>query len=102
MKKFGIVLVVLAILITVGIGIYFIFFNKPTYLKTELPFEKDDGKLLGVMYIGAQILAGIQQFDLVIDNVDVGPLGSFAFHDQSVPAGVLQLGTPDTAGVGAS
>lgn len=52
MKKFGIVLVVLAILITVGIGIYFIFFNKPTYLKTELPFEKDDGKLLGVMYIG--------------------------------------------------
>ncbi len=28
------------------------FFNKPTYLKTDLPFKKDDGKLLGIMYIG--------------------------------------------------
>ena len=46
-----------------------------------------------------QIFAGIQQLDLVIDDVDVGPLGSFTFHDQSVPAGVLQLGTPDTTGV---
>ena len=35
------------------------------------------------------------------DDVDVGPLGSFTFHDQSVPAGVLELGAPDAAGVGA-
>ena len=49
----------------------------------------------------AQVFTGIQQLDLVVDDVDVGPLGSFAFHDQSVPASVLQLGTPDTAGVGA-
>ena len=48
-----------------------------------------------------QIFAGIQQLDLVVNDVDVGPLGSFTFHDQSVPAGVLQLGTPDAAGVGA-
>lgn len=27
-------------------------FNKPTYLKIDIPFEKDDGKLLGIMYIG--------------------------------------------------
>ena len=52
MKKFGIVLIVLVILIVVSLGIYLIFFNKPGYLKTDLPFEKDDGKLIGIMYIG--------------------------------------------------
>lgn len=52
MKKFCIVLIVLVILVGVSIGIYLIFFNKPAYLKTELPFKKDDGKHLGIIYIG--------------------------------------------------
>ena len=49
----------------------------------------------------AQIFPGIQKLDLVVDNVDVGPLGSLALDDQGIPAGVLELGTPDAAGVGA-
>ena len=28
------------------------FFNKPTYLRANLPFVKDDGKILGIVYIG--------------------------------------------------
>lgn len=52
MKKSLVFLICLAILIVAGIAIYFMFFNKPTYLKNDLPFEKDDGKLLGVIYIG--------------------------------------------------
>ena len=49
----------------------------------------------------AHILPGIQQLDLVIGDADVGPLGGLALHDDGVPAGVLELGTPDAAGVGA-
>lgn len=52
MKKLVIGLIILAVLIAVSIGVYFIFFNNPTYLKTDLPFKKDDGKLLGIIYIG--------------------------------------------------
>ncbi len=52
MKKRWIALIGLIVLIVVSIGAYFIFFNKPTYLKTELPFKKDDGKHLGIIYIG--------------------------------------------------
>lgn len=52
MKKIVIILIAFVILITVGIGIYFILFNKPTYLKTDLPFKKDDGNLLGIIYVG--------------------------------------------------
>ena len=52
MKKIWGFLIGLIILITVSIGIYFIFFNKSAYLKIDLPFKKDDGKLLGIMYIG--------------------------------------------------
>ena len=72
--------------------------------------DGQNGGILAVLFLQllvqlfgeqTQVLAGIQQLDLVVNDVDVGPLGSFAFHDQSIPAGVLQLGTPDTAGVGA-
>jgi len=52
MKKSWIVLIFIVVLITVGVGVYFIFFNKPSYLKMDLPFEKDDGKFLGIIYIG--------------------------------------------------
>lgn len=52
MKKFCIALIGLVILVAVSLGIYLIFFNKPGYLKIELPFQKDDGNLLGIMYIG--------------------------------------------------
>ena len=45
-------LIGIVILITVSIGVCFIFFNKPAYLKTELPFKKTDEKHLGIMYIG--------------------------------------------------
>ena len=48
-----------------------------------------------------QIFPGIQQLDLVIDDIDVGPVGSLALHNDGIPAGVLQLGAPDAAGVGA-
>ena len=47
------------------------------------------------------IFPGIQQLNLIVVNVDVGPVGSFTFHNDGIPTGVLQLGTPDTAGVGA-
>ena len=49
----------------------------------------------------AAVFPGIQQLDLVVHNVDVGPVGSFTLYDDGIPAGVLQLGTPDAAGVGA-
>ena len=52
MKKGWVFLIVIVILIAVGVGAYVLLFNKPSYLKADLPFEKDDGKLLGVMYIG--------------------------------------------------
>ena len=52
MKKSWIVTICIIVLIIISIGAYFIFFNAPEYLKTELPFAKDDGKLLGIMYIG--------------------------------------------------
>lgn len=52
MKKFCIVLIVFVILVGVSIGIYLIFFNKPEYLKKDLPFKKEDGKHLGIIYIG--------------------------------------------------
>lgn len=52
MKKIWLVLIVLVVLIVFVIGIYLSLCNKPLYLKMELPFEKDDEKLLGVIYIG--------------------------------------------------
>ena len=58
---------------------------------------------LGVHFLAhhAQVLPGVQQLDLVVLNADVGPFGSLTLHNDGVPAGVLQLGAPDAAGVGA-
>ena len=49
----------------------------------------------------AQILSGVQDLDLVVHDVQIAPVGGLAFDDQRIPAGELQLGAPDTAGVGA-
>ena len=46
------ILIGLVVLIVAGITVCFMFLNKPAYLKTDLPFETYDGKLLGIMYIG--------------------------------------------------
>ena len=52
MKKIVIVLVGIAVLIVLSIGVYFIFFNKPGYLKEQLPVKNDDEKLWGIIYVG--------------------------------------------------
>ena len=52
MKKFLIILIVLIFIGLIGVGVYFSFFNKTEEITIKLPFEKDDGKLLGIMYIG--------------------------------------------------
>ena len=46
-------MVFIAILILIGaVLICVAYFNKPSYLKSNLPFEKNDGKLLGIVQIG--------------------------------------------------
>ena len=48
-----------------------------------------------------QILSCVEDLDLVVDDVQVAPVGSLALDDQRIPAGELELGAPDAAGVGA-
>ena len=52
MKKILIILIALIFWGLIGVGVYFSFFNKTEEITIKLPFEKDDGKLLGIMYIG--------------------------------------------------
>lgn len=53
MKTKNKIMVFIAILILIGaVLICFAYFNKPSYLKSNLPFEKNDGKLLGIVQIG--------------------------------------------------
>lgn len=49
--KIMIIVVIVAILAVSAI-VYFSCFNRPSYLKTDLPFKKDDGKLLGIIQVG--------------------------------------------------
>ena len=51
MKTKNKIMVFIAILIGVVL-IYFAYFNKPSYFKSNLPFDKNDGKLLGIVQIG--------------------------------------------------
>ena len=48
-----------------------------------------------------QILSCVEDLDLVVHDVQIAPVRGLAFDDQGVPTGELQLGAPDTAGVGA-
>lgn len=52
MKKKFLVLVVILVLILSFVVLYRFVFGKPNYLKLDLPFDKDDGKLLGIIQIG--------------------------------------------------
>lgn len=52
MKKSVILIVCLLIVVLVVVAVYLVAFSKPAYLKTDLPFENGDGKLLGIMQIG--------------------------------------------------
>ena len=47
------IMVFIAILILIGIVLICLtVFNKPSYLKSNLPFEKNDDKLLGIVQMG--------------------------------------------------
>lgn len=52
MKNKLVVLAVILVLALAFVALYILVLNKPSYLKTDLPFEKDDGKLLGIIQIG--------------------------------------------------
>ncbi|MBQ8044396.1 MAG: hypothetical protein IJ272_09700 [Clostridia bacterium] len=52
MKKKLLVLAVILVLAFVFAALYIFVLGKPSYLKTDLPFEKADGKLLGIIQIG--------------------------------------------------
>ena len=51
-KKIIILVAVVVALLIVFAAMYTLFFSKPSYLKTDLPFEKGDNKLLGIIQIG--------------------------------------------------
>ena len=42
------IIILLLGVVLIGLG----YFNKPSYLKSNLPFKKNDGKLLGIVQIG--------------------------------------------------
>lgn len=52
MNKKIIILSIIVVLVLVTVLGYIFVLNKPSYLKTDLPFEANDGKLMGIIQIG--------------------------------------------------